>query len=383
MGISQSGFASLAVEYTATTTSKIAPVTVTNSGTVASTFSLVMRGPSSAIATSAVVQAVGVGSTSACSSSTTFPASYNWTTLPEFVGTLAAGASAVYCVKSAVAVGQSNAGQSMVATLTLNSASTTSGDTWAANTSATATQTTKDTAVPGTPGTPTLSAITTTAMTITWKASSDNVAVSAYDLYRGGVLVKSGVTSPYTDSGLTPNTPYTYTIKARDAAGNTSAASGSVTGTTLGIDSSKWYKVKSTQNSNLCVTSDGGAYNYAVVRLATCGTWADTSWQFKPTTGSNVRVVSQYDANFGWAFPINAQSEAKLWNYTDPTNGQWTMKSVGTSGTLFQFVNVGTGTCLSPQKAVADQVILVAATCAATTSTTTSGLQIFSVTVAP
>jgi hypothetical protein len=386
MGISQSGFSSVAVEYNASTTSDLAPVTVTNSGTIASTFSLLMRGPStSTIATSATVQTAVITSAAGCTSSASFGTRYNWSTLPALTGTLAAGASTMYCVRSSLTTAQvtSTAGQSMDVTLTLTSASTNSGDNWTANASATATQSSKDTVAPSAPGTPALSAITATSMTITWAASTDNVAVTAYDLYRGGALLKSGVTSPYTDSTLTRSTSYTYTIKARDAAGNTSATSAAATATTTGIDPSKWYKVKSSQNSNLCVTSDGGAYNYAALRLATCGTYADTSWQFKAATGSNVRVVSQYDANFGWALPVNGGGEGKLWNYSDPTNGQWTMKAVGTSGTLFQFVNVGTGTCLSPQKAVADQVILVAATCAATTSSTTSGLQIFSVTVAP
>ncbi|WP_426106793.1 carbohydrate binding domain-containing protein [Massilia sp. TSP1-1-2] len=74
-----------------------------------------------------------------------------------------------------------------------------------------------------------------TAVTLKWTASTDNVAVSGYEITRSGVagtVVLVSSTNVLTDSGLLPRTAYTYTIKARDAAGNVSAASAAASVTT-------------------------------------------------------------------------------------------------------------------------------------------------------
>jgi chitodextrinase len=70
---------------------------------------------------------------------------------------------------------------------------------------------------------------------VTWNASSDNTAVTGYNVYRGTVLVKTtGATATsFEDSGLTASTTYSYTVTAFDAAGNTSAPSAAATATTL------------------------------------------------------------------------------------------------------------------------------------------------------
>ncbi len=88
--------------------------------------------------------------------------------------------------------------------------------------------TTPDTTPPTTPGTPKLSSATSTAATITWAASTDNVGVSGYNIYRNGSLVGTvnGGTTSFTDTGLTVKTTYSYTVVAFDAAANSSPASG-------------------------------------------------------------------------------------------------------------------------------------------------------------
>ncbi|MFF4489330.1 carbohydrate binding domain-containing protein [Streptomyces sp. NPDC001544] len=70
------------------------------------------------------------------------------------------------------------------------------------------------------------------SVSLKWNASTDNVGVSAYDVYSGGNQVLSVSGTSATVGGLSPNTAYTFTVKARDAAGNVSAASNSVTVTT-------------------------------------------------------------------------------------------------------------------------------------------------------
>src|SRR5439155_26638337 len=70
---------------------------------------------------------------------------------------------------------------------------------------------------------------------LSWTASTDNVGVFGYDIYRNGAKVGSSAAPSYSDTGLAASTAYTYTVDAYDAAGNTSAKSASVSKTTLAL----------------------------------------------------------------------------------------------------------------------------------------------------
>ena len=63
---------------------------------------------------------------------------------------------------------------------------------------------------------------------LTWRASTDNVGVQSYTIYRAGVAVGTSSTLAYTDTTPPLGKTSTYTVRARDAAGNLSAASSSV-----------------------------------------------------------------------------------------------------------------------------------------------------------
>ncbi|WP_437580104.1 PQQ-dependent sugar dehydrogenase [Sorangium sp. So ce887] len=78
-----------------------------------------------------------------------------------------------------------------------------------------------------------------TSVTLQWAASTDNVAVTAYDVHRNGAkvgTVPGTASSPparsFVDSGLSAATAYTYHVVARDAQSNASPASGSISVTT-------------------------------------------------------------------------------------------------------------------------------------------------------
>ncbi|MGP9022336.1 glycosyl hydrolase family 18 protein [Streptomyces sp. BR1] len=73
-----------------------------------------------------------------------------------------------------------------------------------------------------------------TSVSLAWDASTDNVGVVAYDVYRDGTLSQTvpGTTLAATVGGLTPATSYTFIVRARDAADNASAASGALAVTT-------------------------------------------------------------------------------------------------------------------------------------------------------
>ena len=63
-------------------------------------------------------------------------------------------------------------------------------------------------------------------MVLTWTASTDNVGVTGYEVYRNGVLATTVTTPTATLTGLTGNN--FYQVLAFDAAGNKSAKTASV-----------------------------------------------------------------------------------------------------------------------------------------------------------
>jgi parallel beta-helix repeat protein len=74
---------------------------------------------------------------------------------------------------------------------------------------------------------------TGTTVDLVWDASSDNVGVSFYRIYRDGVEVASESSTNHTAVGLTPATSYDFQVSAVDAAGNESILSAVLTVTTL------------------------------------------------------------------------------------------------------------------------------------------------------
>ncbi len=91
-----------------------------------------------------------------------------------------------------------------------------------------------DTSAPTVPGGLTAGAKTVTSLAFSWTAATDNVGVTAYKIFRNGVLINSNVTTTtFTNTSLTPNTSYSYTVAAVDAAGNTSAQSTALAMSTL------------------------------------------------------------------------------------------------------------------------------------------------------
>lgn len=80
---------------------------------------------------------------------------------------------------------------------------------------------------PGTPSQPTgLTAVATSATTVnlSWNASTDSVGVTGYIVSRNGVQIGTPTATAFADGGLTGSTTYTYTVVARNAAGNKSSA---------------------------------------------------------------------------------------------------------------------------------------------------------------
>src|SRR6266542_2119289 len=89
-----------------------------------------------------------------------------------------------------------------------------------------------DTTPPSAPTNLHVTGTTSASVSLAWNASTDNVGVTGYDVFRGSTKVATATGTSFTDTGLSASTTYTYTVKARDAAGNVSAASNQVSATT-------------------------------------------------------------------------------------------------------------------------------------------------------
>ena len=90
-----------------------------------------------------------------------------------------------------------------------------------------------DTQAPSVPTGLSVSAVTATSVSLAWNASTDNVGVTGYTVYRNGVAAGTSATTSFSNTGLAPSTSYTYKVDAFDAVGNHSSQSTAVTPTTL------------------------------------------------------------------------------------------------------------------------------------------------------
>jgi chitodextrinase len=91
-----------------------------------------------------------------------------------------------------------------------------------------------DVTAPTAPQNPQAASTSQTSVSLGWTASTDNLGVTAYTVLRDGVEAGTTATTALTVGGLTGCTTYTFTVAARDAAGNASAASHLLTVTTAG-----------------------------------------------------------------------------------------------------------------------------------------------------
>jgi beta-glucosidase len=154
-----------------------------------------------------------------------------------------------------------------------------------------------DTSPPSTPGTPTAASVTSSGAALSWAASTDNLGVAGYDVVRVQGSTETVLAAPATNSaaltGLSPSTSYTVAVYARDAAGNRSTRSGTVTFTTTGGNATPPTApgtpvASSVTSSSATLTwpastgGSGGPYSYQVVRVqgaaeTVVGTAATTS----------------------------------------------------------------------------------------------------------
>ncbi len=89
-----------------------------------------------------------------------------------------------------------------------------------------------DTSPPSVPSGLAATSVTASSVGLSWNASTDNVGVAGYTVYRNGTAIGTTSSTTYTDPAVAPSTGYSYTVDAFDAAGNHSAQSPALAVTT-------------------------------------------------------------------------------------------------------------------------------------------------------
>ncbi|MGW0084413.1 glycosyl hydrolase family 18 protein [Streptomyces sp. NPDC003393] len=177
---------------------------------------------------------------------------------------------------------------------------------------------------PSAPGTPTASSVTDTSVKLSWGAATDDKGVKNYDVLRDGRTVATVTTTSYTDSGLTAGTDYSYTVQARDTAGQTGPVSGSVAVHTTGGGTTPpptGGKVK------LGYFTEWGIYgrNYNVKNLVTSGSASKIThinYAFGNVTNGQCAIGDSY-ADYDKAFTADQSVSGVADTWDQPLRGNF------------------------------------------------------------
>ncbi|MFS0838938.1 PQQ-dependent sugar dehydrogenase [Paenibacillus sp. 1P03SA] len=154
--------------------------------------------------------------------------------------------------------------------------------------------------------------VTDTSAEISWTPSLDDVGVTGYDLYKDDVLTQSNVTgTSYTFTGLTPATTYRFTVKAKDAAGNSSAASAPLTvKTTSGSDTESPAAPAGLASSSKTSTSVQLTWTAATDNVGVYAYDVYTNGKLAGSTDKTSYNVTGLAANTSYSFTVKARDLA-------------------------------------------------------------------------
>ena len=189
-----------------------------------------------------------------------------------------------------------------------------------------------DTTPPTAPANLTATGHTANSVSLSWSPSTDNVAVTGYQIRQAGTVVASTAASTYTVTGLTPSTTYAFTVTAQDAAGNISPASNSVTVTTDAAPNTNLARGKATSESSHTQTLaaanavDGDANSYWESVNNAFPQWLQVDLGTATTIG---RVVLKLPPSSAWA------TRTQTLSVQGSTNGSSFATIVGSAGYTF------------------------------------------------
>ena len=188
--------------------------------------------------------------------------------------------------------------------------------------------TSTDNEAPTVPANVSINNINFNSFDISWTASTDNIAVTSYDVYVDGNLSGNTANTNFSLSNLNSSTTYSITVLAKDLVGNKSAQSAAASGTTL-TDASAPTVPTNVTISNETGTSFKVSWSASTDNVSVSsydvyidgslhGSTANTNYNVSSLTAStsySVRVLAKDQAN-----NLSAQSTAVAATTTDGSN---------------------------------------------------------------
>ncbi|HVK23553.1 MAG TPA: fibronectin type III domain-containing protein [Actinokineospora sp.] len=190
-----------------------------------------------------------------------------------------------------------------------------------------------DTQPPTAPGNPRSTGTTANSVSLAWDASTDNTGVTGYDVYNGSSVAASVTGTNATVSGLTADTAYTFTIKAKDAAGNVSPASAAVNARTqpgTGGDDEPPTTPGNPRSTGTTATTVSLAWDASTDNTGVTGYDVFNGTTLATTVTGTSATVSGLTADTSYSFTIQAKDAAG--NKSKPTQPVTVKTAPGTGG---------------------------------------------------
>ena len=167
------------------------------------------------------------------------------------------------------------------------------------------------------PGPPTnvhVTGVTATSVSLAWNAGTDAVGVILYEVFAGGAIVATSVSTSVTVPNLTTGTAYTFTVKSLDAAANVSIASDPV-GAMPGVGPIDPQLPAAPTN----------------VRAVYAGLNGPLMLSWSPSTGSVPAVKYQVYSELGLSM-VTTLTQVPLWGYGAGSSHTFTVRAMDAAG---------------------------------------------------
>lgn len=165
-----------------------------------------------------------------------------------------------------------------------------------------------DTEAPSVPGTITVSNITTNSASVSWGASTDNTAVTGYDVYVNGTKLQSVTTNSINLSDLSDNTEYTIKVRAYDEAGNLSEFNTEKSFTTLKSTVTQSISLSAGWNliSFYVLPEDASITNVFGSNISKISIVKNNDGFYKPSKADKLQSLTEFE--YGQAYLVKANS---------------------------------------------------------------------------
>lgn len=164
-----------------------------------------------------------------------------------------------------------------------------------------------DTQAPSVPANLSASNTTETTTDLSWNASTDNVGVTGYEVFEGGVSLGTVTGTGANITGLTASTTYSFQVRAFDAAGNNSALTSALQVTTsAGADTQAPSVPANLSASNTTDTTTDLSWNASSDNVGVTGYEVFQDGSSLGTVTGNGASISGLTAGTTYAFQVRA-----------------------------------------------------------------------------